>query len=208
MKNRIRIVVTTVLLLTASSAMAGIIFIPVGGRYLAPDLALVDIQNVDDETIRISTNGLTGELTIQGSDFPPEYDISTTAQAVLPFEQELDLIIDLAKGTVSGRSTALYSDFSNGELLGATAEVRGNATCLPLNGLECGQLVVALELQGVLSDPNDPSIVGQLRMVVLGSFFFDGSDVGFWAAMSTNTKFGGNEGLINSVSELVLAASA
>ena len=201
MKNGLKIIVTSALMLAASSAMAGIIYLPVGGRYLAPEQAPVSIQNLGGESIRINTSGLTGELAISkvnasGNDeSPPLWDIATTEKVVVPFEQQLDLIIDLAEGTVSGHASM---DKASAKLA-QFASVQGTATCLPLNGLECGQLVVDLELQGVVSDPNDPAIVGQLRMNMLASMIFDGSDVGFWAAMSANARIGGNEGLINSI---------
>jgi len=200
MKNGIKIIVTSVLLLAATSTMAGLLSSPLGVLYSNPELALVDIQNIGDGTVKIRTTGLSGEWTIEGGDFPPESDVPAAAQVVLPFEQELELLIDIAEGTVSGRFISKSMDAAS-TLLAATAAVRGHASCLPLNGLECGQLVVDLEVRGVLSDPNDPSVVGQLRMKMLGSLFFDGSDVGFWAAMSANSTIGGNEGLIDSVSQ-------
>ena len=199
MKNRLKIIVTSALLLAASSAMAGITFLPASGRYLTIEMTDVIISNLSDDTFRISTNGLTGELTIEGSDFPPQYDIATTAKGVLPFDQQLELVIDVAKGTVLGRSTTNFIDASS-TYLTATAEVRGSASCLPLNGRECGQLVVDLELRGVLSDPNDPTSVGQLQQRMLGSLIWDDTNVAHWAAMSANTTIGGNEGLINLVS--------
>lgn len=199
MKNGIKFIVTGALLLAASSAVAGIIYLPVSGRYQAPELAPTNIQILGDESFRIHTTGLTSEWTIQGSDFPPGYDVPAAAQVALPSEQKLELFIDIAEGSVSGRFVSQSMDRAS-TLLAATAEVRGHASCLPRNGFECGQLVVDLEVRGVLSDPNDPAVVGQLRMEMLGSLFFDGSDVGFWAAMSANTTIGGNRGLINSVS--------
>lgn len=215
MKSGIKIIVTSALLLAASSAMAGIIYLPVGGRYQAPETAPVSIQNLGGESFRINTTGLIGELTIQGSDFPPDYDIGTTDNVVLPFEQELELFINLSSGVVEGRASILtnnenmfviagHTDSSGRILIRLDAEVQGNATCLPLNGLDCGQLVVDLELRGVVSDPNDPAIIGQLRMNVLASLYFDGNDVGLgsWAAMSANTTIGGNEGLINSLTSM------
>ena len=205
MKNRLKIIATSALLLAATNTMAGIISLPGGNTYTAPELAQTSISlcpadiNVAGGCVRIHTTGLTGELTIRGSDFPPEYDIATTEKVVLPFDQELELVIDIAKGTVSGRSTANFLDMASSKLV-VTAAVSGSASCLPLNGRECGQLVVDLELRGVLSDPNNPSIVGQVLMEVLGSLVVDGSDfLALWAAMSANTTIGGNEVLINSL---------
>lgn len=197
-KNRLKIIVTSALLLATSIAVAGILFVPVGGRFSTPELAPVNIQNLGDGAFRISTSGLTGELTIQGSDFPPEYNVPATAKESLPFDQQLELVIDVAEGTVSGRSTTNFIDASS-SYLAAIAEVRGHASCLPLNGRECGQLVVDLELRGILSDPNDPASVGQLRMEMLGSLVWTDTDVVHWAAMSANATLGGNEVLINSV---------
>ena len=211
-RNRLKIIATSALLLAATNATAGIIFLPGSNIYTAPQHAQMTISQCPGDfnvasCVRIHTTGLTGELTISkvntsGNDeSPPVWDIATTEKVVLPFEQELDLIIDLAGGAVSGRFISKSMDTASTRLA-ATAEVRGNATCLPLNGLECGQLVVDLELQGVVSDPNAPAIIGKLEMDVLGSLYFDGSDVGLgsWVAMSANTTIGGNEGLINSFS--------
>ena len=202
-KNRLKIIVTSALLLaaTSASAMGGIIFFPTVGQKMTIDMTDIIISNLSDDTFRISTNGLTGELTIEGSDFPPEYDIATTAKVVLPFDQQLELVIDVARGTVSGRSTINFTDASS-VYLAATAQVRGSASCLPLNGRECGQLVVGLELRGALSDPNDAASVGQLQIRMLGSLLWDDTDVAHWAAMSANTTIGGNEGLINSMTGL------
>jgi hypothetical protein len=200
MKNSIRLMITTAALLAASPAFADIDFLPSGSQYIDPGIAQANIQIGDESfTYTVRTSGLTGELTIRGSDFPPEYDIATTAQAVLPFEQELELVINVAEGTISGRSTGNFLDMASANVA-FTAEVHGNASCLPLNGRECGQLVVDLELRGVLSDPNDPASVGQLRMEILGSLVWDDTNVAHWAAMSANTTIGGNEGLINSLS--------
>ena len=197
MKNGIKIIVTSALLLAATSATAGIVFLPTSGMYTNQELAPVNVQRLDDSIIRVHTTGLTGELTLKGSDFPPESDISTTARVVLPFDQELELVINLFTGVVEGSSSGQY--INNTELWDFIADVRGNATCLPLNGRDCGQLIVTLELRGVLSDPNNPSVVGQLRKEMLGSLVVDASDWAVWTAMSANATIGGNEGLINSV---------
>jgi len=195
MKNGIKIIVTSALLLAATSATAGIVFLPTSGMYTNQELAPVNVQRLDDSIIRVHTTGLTGELTLKGSDFPPESDISTTARVVLPFDQELELVINLFTGVVEGSSSGQY--INNTELWDFIADVRGNATCLPLNGRDCGQLIVTLELRGVLSDPNNPSVVGQLRKEMLGSLVVDASDWAVWTAMSANATIGGNEGLIS-----------
>ena len=207
-KNGIKIIVTGALLLTASSAYAGIISLPGSNVYTDPEFAQLNIQNLGDETFRVHSSGLTGELTIQGSDFPPEYDVPTTAKVVLSFDQELELVINLSTGVVEGRASGQYINSTELWDWRLHADVQGNASCLPLNGLDCGQLVVDLELQGVLSDPNDPSKVGQLRMKVLGSLVWDDTNVAHWAAISANTTIGGNDGLINSLVVVVVHGDA
>ena len=208
-RNRLKIIATSALLLAATNATAGIISLSGSNTYTAPEPAQMTISNCPGDfnvasCVRIHTTGLTGELTIQGSDFPPEHDIATTEKVVLPFDQELELVIDIAKGTVSGRSTTNFHDVTSSKAVVSAAAaawgVRGSASCLPLNGRECGQLVVDLELRGVLSDPNDPTSVGQLQQRMLGSLIWDDTNVAHWAAMSANTTIGGNEGLINLVS--------
>ena len=208
-KNRLKIIATSALLLAATNAMAGIISLPGSNTYTVPETALMRVSKCPGDfdvvagCVRIHTTGLTCELTIRGSDFPPESDIGTTEKVVLPFDQELELVVDIAEGTVSGRSTINFTDVTLSEAVASAAAsllwvVRGTATCLPLNGRECGQLVVDLELQGILTDPNDPSIVGKLQMDVLASLLLDGSDVAHWAAMSANITIGGNERWIRS----------
>jgi len=207
MKNKLRIILTSALLLATTSAMAGIIFVPVSGRYITPELASVNVQRLDDGNVRIHTTGLNGELSLRCSDFPPGYEVAASAEGVLPFIQQLDLITDLAEGTVSGHASMDASS----SLLAQSAFVRGTASCLPLNGHDCGQLVVDLQLRGALADPNDPTIVGQLRMKLLGNLIWGGgagggiwgggAGGGIWGAMSANATLGGNEALINSAVE-------
>jgi hypothetical protein len=199
MKNRLKIMVTSALLLAATSAMAGIIFVPVGGHYTNPELAPVNIQHFDGGTIIVLTNGLIGEWTIQGSDFPPEYEVPASATGKLPVTQQLELFIDLSTGVVEGNSSGQM--LCNNEPVNFRADVRGYASCLPLNGRDCGQLVVDLELRGALSDPNNPASVGQMRMEMLGSLIWDDTDMMHWAAMSTNASLWGNDLFINSALE-------
>ena len=120
------------------------------------------------------------------------------AKRILPFDQDLELKIDMNSGNVSGRAKTRYFDPSS-PYLAAAAKVSGHATCLPRNGFACGQLIVDLELRGAVSDPNDPSIVGQLRTKLLGSIVWDDTTVAHWAAISANSTIGGNEGLVSSV---------
>lgn len=198
MKIKLKIVITTAILLAACSALAGLLFLPAGGRYIDPSLAPVNIQNLGDGSVRIRTMGLNGELTIKGSEFPPEYGVPATAQGIQLLNQQLELAINLPTGLVEGRSRGRgqNQNISDKE---HRADVRGYASCLPLNGRSCGQLVVDLEVRGTLSDPNNPASVGQLRMQQLGSLVWDDTDVAHWVAMTANATTGGKESLINAL---------
>ena len=197
-KNRIKIIASSALLLTATSATAGPVYLAVGGQYIAPEAAPVLIGGLGVDRFRIQTVGLSGEWTIEYDDLPPGSDVPASAQAVLPFTQDLELEIDLAEGTVSGH--AIKQLDAPAKVIIATMDVTGHASCLPRNGLACGQLVVDLELRGVLTDPNDPASVGRLSGETLGSLVWDETVAGYWTAMSANTTIGGNEGIINSLS--------
>ena len=199
MKNWIKIIASGALMLTASSTMAGIIFVPIGSQYISPGTAPVTIQNHGDETFLINTTGLTGEWNIRGSDLPPGYDLAPTERVVLPFEQELGLVVDLAAGTVTTSHSKAQDTVTMGQVTITTSTISGNAVCLPLNGSECGQLVLDLQIQGVVSDPNDPSVVGRMRMGVLGSLVWDQTAVGHWASMSTVARLQGAGGLIGTI---------
>ncbi len=213
MKNGIKIFLTSVLLLTGTNVGAGIIFVQVDGLYANPDLAAVDMQHLGNDIIRIQTTGLAGELRLDGADFPPEFEVPASAIGKLTLVQELTLVINLSVGLVEGRASGqlLANDENSFVIEGRTtdskeiaelhADVRGSATCLPLNGLDCGQLIVDLELLGALSDPYNPASVGRIQIQMFGSMVVDNEDFGIWAAMSANATLGGNEVLINSVSQ-------
>jgi len=199
MKNKLKVVITTAILLAASSALAGIIFLPAGGQYIDPSLAPVNIQNLGEGSVRIRTTGLNGELSLKGSDFPPDYEVPATATGILPVVQQLELVINRSTGVVEGRSRGQV--LVSNEIIQFRADVRGNASCLPLNGRSCGQLVVDLELRGTLSDPNNTASVGRMQMEMLGSLVWEDTDAVHWAAMSANATLGVNEVLINSLLE-------
>lgn len=203
-KNGIKIIVTTLLLLAATNAAAGILYVPVGGRYINPESAAVSIQDNGAGSATIRTTGLNGELSIAGSAFPPGYEVPASAELVLTFIQQLDLVIDLAEGTVSGQASM---DLSS-PLLTQFALVRGTADCLPLNGRDCGQLVIALELRGAVSDPYDPASVGQLQVRMLGSLIWDDADILHWAALTGDASLKANEALINSALEYAVDRGA
>ena len=195
--TRMKIIVSSALLLTASSAFADITFFSGSNVYTDPELAQVDIQNLGDETFRVHSSGITDDLIIEG---PSKYELPETANGKLSVTQQLDLVVNLSLGVVEGTARGYILSLPNNENLSFRADVQGHVTCLPLNGRECGQLVLDLELQGVLSDPSDPSKVGQVITVMLGSLVWDDTNGAHWAAISANTTIGGNEGLITSLS--------
>ncbi len=196
MKNRFRLIVTSALLLTASSAMAGIEFLPMSGRYVDSELATVRIQDNGSGSAAFSTTGLTGELRLDASDVPPEFEVPIPGCARFPFDQQLELVVNLSLGVVEGRTRGRIS--AQDGTLEYRGEVLGNATCVPSGGRSCGQLIVDLEMRGTLSDPNNPASVGLMRMDMLASLIWDDTNLAHWAAMSTNATLGGNEVLINS----------
>jgi len=196
MKNKLKTILGGVLLLVTSIAVAGIIFVPVSGRYSNPGLAPVDFQNVGDGAVRIRTTGLTGEFSLDASDVPPEFEPPASGCARFPFDQRLELIINLSVGVVEGRTRGRIS--TQDGTLEYRGEVRGNATCVPTGGRSCGQLIVDLEMRGALSDANDPARVGLIRMETLGSLL-RGPDGARWASLTSNARLGGDAGLINSV---------
>ena len=212
MRSPLSLVLAAALLLAATSVEAGVIFVPVGNVYAYPELAPARARFNDpvlinpsfaevagDGSLHLATSGLAGEMHLDASELPPGFEIPAGAGAKLPFEQQLELVINLSLGVVEGRSTGRIP-LSNG-ILEFRMDVQGDATCLPRNGRECGQLVVALELRGILSDPWDPASVGVIQTTLLGSLVWDDADLVHWAAMSGNSTLGGNPALINSALE-------
>ena len=199
MKNHLKFILGGVLLLVTSIAVAGIIFVPVGGRYSTPELAAVDIQNAGDGVVRIRTTELTGEFSLDASDVPPEFEPPASGCARFPFDQRLELIINLSLGVVEGRTRGRIA--TQDGTLEYRGEVRGNATCVPAGGRSCGQLIVDLEMRGALTDANDPARVGLIRMETLGSLL-RGPGGSSWASLTANARLGGDAGLIASLTSM------
>lgn len=197
MRNGIKIIVTGALLLVATSAVAGLLSSPImGGLYAYPELAPVDIENIGDSTVQISTTGLTGEFSLDASDVPLEFEPPASGCARLPFDQRLELVINLSLGVVEGHTSGRI-DTPDGAL-DYRAEVRGNATCVPAGGSSCGQIIVDLETRGALSDANDPTRVGLIRTETLGSLLY-GPDSAQWTNLTSNARLSGDAGLISSI---------
>ena len=201
MKNRLKIVITTAILLAASSALAGIVFLPTSGMYADPSLAPVNIQNLGEGSVRIRTTGLNGELTINRADFPPEPIEPATGELLLRLSQQLLLTIDSETGEVTGRTRGLITSIADPEEFEFRAEVRGDATCLPYNNQPCGQIVVNLEARGGLADTVDPASIGEIRLQILGSLIRDAQN-GAWSAFDANITIGANPGLINTLTSM------
>ena len=196
MKHKLKILLGTALLLATTIAVAGIIFVPVSGRYSNPEFAPVRIQEDGSGSVAVRTTGLTGELSLDASDVPPEFEVPIPGCARLPFDQRLELVINLSLGLVEGRTRGRIATQTG--TLDYRGEVRGNATCVPAGGRSCGQLIVDLETRGTLADANDPARVGLIRMETLGSLL-RGPDGARWASLTSNARLGGDAGLINSV---------
>jgi hypothetical protein len=187
MKYPIRSILTFASMLFASVALAGIIFVPVGGRYDHSELAPTVVQLLSGETsrFRIRTRDLNGALELDCSEVPGCRAVERTC-ADIPFSQQLELVVDRETGDIAGRTLGKL------DLAGTfdfTARVRGEGTCLPFAGRACGQLVVDLEARGPFSDPGDASRVGLIRMHMVGSLLRDG-DSSRWAALSASNTLG------------------
>ena len=196
LKTRITIILAGALLLATTNAVAGVIFVTVGNIYSYPELAPARIEEIGAGSKAVRTTGLEGEFTVDTDDLPPECETTAATVVHLPFVQQLELVINLSLGVVEGSSRGQV--VLNNGILEFRGSVQGNATCLPFNGRVCGQLVVDLELQGALADPNDPTRAGRLRTEMLGSLIWDDTDLVHWAALSANSQIAGNEALINS----------
>ena len=199
LKIRFKIILASALLLATTNAVAGVIFVPVGNVYAYPELASVRIEDSGAGSTTVRTTGLEGEFTIDTNDLPPVCETAGSTVEHLSFVQHLELVINLSLGVVEGSSRGRV--VPNNGALEFRASIQGNATCLPFDGRDCGQLIVDLELQGALSDPNDPAKAGRLRTQLLGSLIRDDADLLHWAALSANSQIAGNEALINSALE-------
>lgn len=199
MKNPLRVILGVMMLLASSVAIAGIIFVPVGGRYANPELAPVQVQDNGSGSAVVRTTGLSGEFSLDASDVPPEFDPPVMGCARFAFDQRLELIINLSLGVVEGRTRGRISTPDGA--LEYRAEVRGNATCVPAGGNSCGQLIVDLETRGILADANDPARVGLIRSEILGSLL-RGPGGARWVNLTSNARLGGDAGLIGSLTSM------
>ena len=155
------------------------------------------IENIGEGIVHIRTTGLTGEFTLDARDVPPEFDPPASGCKRFPFEQRLELVINLSLGVVEGHTSGHIAT-ENGEL-DYRAEVSGNATCVPAGGSACGQVIVDLETRGVfLVDVSDPILPGYIRMETLGSLLH-GPGSARWTSLTSNARLGGDAGLIGSV---------
>ena len=198
-KNPLKIMVASALLLAATNAVAGIIFVSVGGNYINPELAPVSIQDNGSGSAVVRTTGLVGELSLDASDVPPKFDPPASGCKRFPFDQELELVINLSLGVVEGHTSGSIAT-ENG-LLEYRADVRGNATCVPAGGSDCGQVIVDLETRGAFVDASDPMLPGLIRMETLGSLL-RGPDGARWTSLSSNARLGGDAGLISSITSM------
>jgi hypothetical protein len=210
MQRTITSIITLASLVATSVAWAGIVFLPVGGQYQDPDTAPVEIQatsnagtgigepsgvlsgGLNGHAVKVRTSGLHGKLTISGADLPPELGIPPYVELALDLTQQLELLINESEGTVWGRSSisALMDKASPLLALEGNIEGQGNATCLPLGGMDCGQIVVDLELRGALAG-SDQASVASLQWRLLGSLIRDGHNA-YWSALDASGTIGAN----------------
>ena len=150
------VAIATALTIVATSAVAGLVFAPLGSQYDDPGLATVTVRKMGGgggEQIQVRTTGLQGRMELRARDLPPTSGGPATGCAVMPFTQDLMLTLDLSKGVAEGNSSGQIQ--LNGKLVRFQAEVHGSASCMPWNGVACGQVIVDLDLRGAIADPAD-----------------------------------------------------
>ena len=197
MKPGSLIATAAALTLVSTSAVAGLLFAPLGSRYDDPGLATVQVRTTG-EKIQIRTTGLQGRMALSARHLPPTAGGPATGCAVMPFTQDLTLDLDLAKGVVEGTSSGQIQ--LSGKVLRFQAPVHGSASCMPSGGTACGVAVLDLNLLGVVADPSDHASVGLLRMQMLASLV-RGNPSAPWAAISANVSLGLSPRLVTSILE-------
>lgn len=186
-------------LLLPWSAWGGIVLLPVEGRYLDVGLALASVRGRGAGTVVIRTTGLKGELVVDPADLPSDGAQAPGDDIVVPFTQDLELSFVANKSgpdalfEVSGRARGSFAEPLPDDRY--AARVSGKTACLRYNGQACGQIVVDLELRGVIVNQLNPSAAGNLRMKILGSLVRDGGN-GHWQTLNAATAIGANPGLI------------
>ena len=199
MKTNSIVAIAMALTTVATSAVAGLVFAPLGSQYDDPGLATVNLRKVggSGEQIQVRTTGLQGRMALRAHDLPPTSGGPATGCAVMPFTQDLTLMLDLSKGVAEGTSSGQIQ--LEGKLVRFLAEVHGSASCMPWNGVACGQVIVDLDLRGAIADPADQASVGLLRMQALASLVR--SNPVAWAEMSASVSLGLSSRLVNSILE-------
>ena len=176
----------------AGLAIAGIIFVPVGGRVFENvDLAPVRVQDNGSGSAAIRTTGLTGRLTEAPCATGP-------AGSFVGLTQQQELLLSPDSNALQGRARGTLTLSVTGEQLRYQGDITGGAGCVARSGDTCSQLVVTLKLDGVISDPTDSGRVGLIRMEQLGSLVRDGQRAR-WVALDANVTLGGSEVFIGRV---------
>lgn len=170
-------------------AVAGILFVPVGGNVFEDvDLAPVRIQDNGSGSAAIRTTGLAGRLT----DAPCG---SGPAGSFVGLTQQQELLLGPGRNEVRGRARGTLTLSRSAEEFRYRGDIRGTARCASSVDDTCSQLVVALELDGIISDPADPGRVGLIRMEQLGSLVRNGQGAR-WVTLGANVTLGGSESFI------------
>lgn len=199
MRKQLLIVALLGPLLLPWSAWGRIVLLPVEGRYIDVGLALASVQGGKSGTVVIRTTGLKGELLVDPADLPPDGAQAPGDDIVVPFTQDLELSFVVRKSNpdalfeVSGKARGSFAEPLPDDRYAAS--VSGKAACLRYNGQACGQIVVDLELRGVIVNQLNPKAAGNLRMKILGSLVRDGRN-GQWQTLNAATAMGATPELI------------
>lgn len=174
--------------LTALSApvLSGLVFLPVTGIMIEPTSPPAIWIGEEFGPYLISSE-VAGDFTgSQGATGPNG--------AAIPFSQRLKFSLDPADGVVRGTADGrLALPGGTGQWISG-GHVQGKATCLPMSGDPCGQLVVHLTIDAAMSAENDPGRVGLVRFELLGSLVRHGSRAS-WASLAAHARIAGDDEL-------------
>lgn len=195
------------LALLASSALAGVVFIPTGGIYLEPDLAPTDIRRTragGGIELLIRTTGLEGVFQIDAADVPPQFDPPEVGCAKLPFRHDLSLQLR-CDAPADGSSLCAAEGTLKGQMqtdagpLQVTARIAGEATCTAAAGDLCAHIILGIDVRGTLQPQviGNGSVFGTVDLRILGSLVGGDGGGGAWAAMVSTGKFGGDVPIVN-----------
>ena len=172
MRQRIAGTAALVAITFVSIATAGVIFVPVGGKFVGLDQTAAQVRERANG-ILIETSDLSSQLDCAGQ--PPD-------ETFLALRQSLRLRLDRSDGRVSGTVRGSM-DWASAELA-----LRG----FPLGGDDCSVMIVDLVVRSRLVDVGDPMLPALLDQRLLGSLMRNG-DTARWVRMEADVRLGGSE---------------